>query len=91
MQGIFAQIGGIMSESCAAFKDGDEGKCSSYANCEPVARVSDSKHVRISGEDDIKREILMNGAVQTSWNPPAAFQVYKKGILEGFGEGSSLA
>ena len=27
----------------------------------------------------------MNGAVQTSWNPPAAFQAYKSGILEGFG------
>lgn len=72
LNGYFAEVGGVMPESCAPYEGGD-GKCSSYAGCEPAARVVKTEHRMPSGEDEIKREILMNGAVQTSWDPPAGF------------------
>lgn len=40
----------------------------------------------MSGKDvtveSIQREILFNGAVQTSWNPPAYMITYSKGMLD---------
>lgn len=90
LQGYFAQQGGVMPESCAMYKGG-ETKCSSHSICEPVARVTKVEHWFPNGEDDIKRELLLNGAVQTSWNPPAAFEAYSSGVLRDFSKSASLA
>ena len=53
LHGYFAEQGGIMPDSCAPFKDGGEGKCSSYAGCEPIARVSKTEHLKPSGAEEI--------------------------------------
>ena len=81
--GFFAEIGGLMPESCASYKASTyDSKCYEHSSCSPVARVTGSHYMKDITVEKIQQEILYNGAVQTSWNPPYYFNSYVSGLLE---------
>jgi hypothetical protein len=41
--GFFAELGGLMPESCAAYTADTTQSCSAYGFCSPIARVTESK------------------------------------------------
>ncbi len=55
--------------------------CSSYANCKPIARITNTLKLWGVSEERIMQEIYMHGPVQVSWNPPVGFSAYKSGTL----------
>lgn len=83
MQGFFAENAGITTEECAAYQmQTKDVPCASFANCQPVARVSKTYKLRQTDETAIQREILLNGPVITDWSAPTFMKTYKSGVMD---------
>lgn len=88
--GYMAESGHLVTEECAPYKGSTKGdKCSNYAECPPVAKVTDSywigKGYGDSGEKKMMKEIIRNGAVNGELQCPKIFGMYTKGIMSSSG------
>ena len=82
----FAENGHMVSEECAPYMGVTLGqKCSTFAQCKPVAKVSKSYDVGgaygQSSEEHMMKEIIRNGALNTEFQAPGIFGTYKEGLI----------
>lgn len=80
----------LISDKCAPYwLTTDNHKCSDYAHCAPVARVTETKFMTpLSATEDfasrelaIQKEILFHGPVAANMATPKYFRFYKNGVL----------
>ena len=74
----------MVEDSCAPHT-GKNGKCSSYAKCEPIAKVAKTSFVGggygMATEKAMMKEIMHSGAIDGEANWPETANLYKSGIL----------
>lgn len=85
-QAYFAQNGHMVSEECAPYTASTKGgECAKFASCKPEARVV--KTYDVGGgygkttEKLMMKEILRNGPLNTEFQAPSIFSMYKSGLL----------
>lgn len=76
----------MVSEVCAPYSASTKGgQCSKFAHCKPEARVSKTYDVGggygKTSEKLMMKEILRNGPLNTEFQAPSIFSMYKSGLL----------
>jgi len=93
--GFFAENGGLVAEDCAPYQARTKGdKCSNYAKCPSVAKVSKSYYVGGYHNEltvlQIQKEMLMRGPVVTEFKCDNNFAMYSSGVMmQSEGEGNT--
>jgi hypothetical protein len=72
LHSYFAENGYLVAEECAPYKASTAfTKCSSFRNCQPVAKVTRSYDIGggygLSSEKKMMKEILRNGPLSTEF------------------------